>query len=312
MGVNRRQRRRLDGHAAAILMYHRVLPEARAVELAVEPGMFVTPASFAAQLDWLRDSFSVLPLHEITSRLAGDQPLPEGACAITFDDGWRDNVEFALPALRSRDMPATVFVVSERVGTNGSFWADEVVRRMALLSFAEGHRVAEELGASGPPGGPADERLLAHCKAASEEARQPILETLRSLTPDPADAGRELADWDEVDELARSGVDIESHGASHTILTGVSPAEARDDLARALSQLRDRGHARHGLLAYPSGALDDTVVALARELGHTAAVTTERRIARRGDDPLQLPRLGVHEDISRTRAEFLSKVPGAW
>ena len=104
-GAGRRARGRLDGSRAALLMYHRVVPATDAARNAVEPGMFVTPETFERHLAWLTDSFSVLPLHEITTRLADDLPLPPRACAITFDDGWRDNYDFALPALALRPTP---------------------------------------------------------------------------------------------------------------------------------------------------------------------------------------------------------------
>src|SRR5690606_40388206 len=82
-------------------------------------------------------------------------------------------------------------------------------------------------------------------------------------------------------------------------------------LRRSLEILRARGHARHALLAYPSGAFDDAVVELARRAGYRAAVTTEVGLACAATDPLRLPRVAVHEDIARTRAEFLRWVPGA-
>ena len=107
-GANRRARRRLDGTRAAVLMYHRVLPAPDAERLAVEPGMFVTPETFERQLEWLEASFRVLPLSEVVARLADARPLPERACAISFDDGWRDNHTHVLPALARRGLPATI------------------------------------------------------------------------------------------------------------------------------------------------------------------------------------------------------------
>jgi peptidoglycan/xylan/chitin deacetylase (PgdA/CDA1 family) len=68
-------------------MYHRVLPRAEAARDFVEPGMYVTPETFAQHLDWLDSEFRVLPLHEIASNLMEGRSLPHGAVAITFDDG---------------------------------------------------------------------------------------------------------------------------------------------------------------------------------------------------------------------------------
>ena len=308
-GAARRARERLDGSRAALLMYHRVLPAAQARRDAVEPGMFVTPETFAHHLDWLVESFRVLPLHEVTERLTQHQALPPGACAITFDDGWRDNHDFALPALAQRGLPATIFVVTERVGSEGAFWPDEVCRRMAPLPAAEQRALFGQLGNVGP-GTPTD-ALLAYLKQLPEDARERALERVRAQTPGTAASARELLDWSELDRLAQSGVDIEAHGATHAILTGVPRETAERELRVARERLRERDHGRHGLLAYPSGAHDDSVRAIARGAGYAAAFTTERGLATASDDTMAIPRIGVHDDISRTRVEFLRAVPGA-
>jgi hypothetical protein len=67
-------------------MYHRVVPRSDATRDAVESGIFVSPETFARHLAWLDESFAVMPLPEIVSRLRDGRTLPRGACAITFDD----------------------------------------------------------------------------------------------------------------------------------------------------------------------------------------------------------------------------------
>lgn len=307
-GSGRRARKRLDGTRAAVLLYHRVLPAAEAARKVVEPGMFVTPETFDRHLEWLESSFRVLPLHEIASRLAEHLPLPHGACAITFDDGWRDNYQFALPALEKRGLPATIFVVTDRVGTDGAFWPDEVCRRMKGLSDSEQRELALAIGVSAR--GDRIAASLEHLKGMTEQAREPVIDRLRSATRDPCAGERELVDWNELDRLARAGIEIEAHGATHAILTGVSPKEAERELRSARDRLRERDLGHRGLLAYPSGAHDERVRRLACGAGYRAAFTTEPGLANPADDPFALPRLGLHDDVSRTRVEFLRVVPG--
>jgi len=306
-GANARARRRLDGSRAAILTYHRVLPDADADRLAVEPGMVVTPSTFALHLDVLEEHFRVLPLHEIATRLVEGLALPTGACAITFDDGWRDNALHALPELARRGLPATIFVVTGRVGSRGAFWPDEVCRCLASLPAPDRQRLARELGAG--PGDPV-QALLSHLKPQPEAQREGALEHLRAAAPVRSADERELLDWEELARMSAAGVDVESHGATHAILTSVAPHEALEELRASREQLRARGHGRHGLLAYPSGAHDAQVRELSRAAGYRAAVTIERGLAEAGGDPLALPRLALHEDVSRSRAEFLFRVPG--
>ncbi len=309
LGVNRRTRGLLDGSRAAVLMYHRILPRMQALREGVQPGMYVAPETFARHLAWLEENFQILPLHEIVTRLLDDPPLPPGACAITFDDGWRDNAEYALPELERRGLPATIFVVTQRVGTAGAFWTDELCRRMAPIDRRARQRLAMRLGASSS--GDPIEALLAHLKGLHDTQRCTALDALRQATESPPAHAPELLDWDDLARLASAGIDIEAHGATHAILPGLPVSELERELRSALEVLHGHGHGRHHLLAYPNGDHDEQVRRVARTLGYRAAVTTESGLAHVRTDPMAIPRVALHDDVSRTRAEFLSRVPGA-
>ncbi len=292
-----------------MLMYHRVLPREVIVRDHVEPGMVVTPETFSRHLGWLEEQFSLLPLHEIVARKTRGASLPPRACAITFDDGWRDNLEYALPALERRGLPATIFVVTERVGTAGAFWPDEVCRRMAPLPLDRQRALARRLGAEAA--GDPVASVLDHLKRVPEAARPDLLGSLRGQTDAPADCGRELLDWADLARLANAGIDIESHGATHAILTGIPDHAVERELRSAREQLLARGHGRYGLLAYPSGCHDERVRAIAGQVGHTGAFTTEPGLLNAGSEWLALPRIGLHDDISGSRAEFHYRFPGS-
>ena len=308
-GRSARERAALGGDRGVILMYHRVLPRPQAEAERVEAGMFVDPATFGRHLEWLAAHFRVLPLSEMAAKMAAGEPLPQGACAITFDDGWTDNLVHAAPHLSRVGLPATLFAVSDRVGTEGGFWPDETERRLAGAAAGTRAALASAIGMDRSSSEPAD--FLEFLKGVRETDRPELIDQIRAQTTDALADPRPLMNWEELDRLAEIGVEIEVHGASHAILTGLDPAGVRDELSRSLTRLRERGHAKHGLLAYPSGAYDAGVVEIARELGYRAAVTTEPGLASPGCDPLLLPRVGIHDDISRTKAEFLRFVPGA-
>jgi peptidoglycan/xylan/chitin deacetylase (PgdA/CDA1 family) len=308
LGLTTRAHRRLDGSCAAILNYHRVIPESQARRDFVEPGVYVTPESFGQQLDWLNRYFRVLPLHEVGRALLDRRSLPERACSITFDDGWQDNYEHALPELARRGLPATIFVVTRRVGSDGAFWPDEVCRRVAPLSERDQHELASRLGVGVGP--PTLNDLLEFLKRQPEDDRNEVLDELRSHTEAPRSRGRELMNWDELGRLSGAGIDIESHGATHAILTGLRHDQAVAEMRDSLADLRARGLGRHGLLAYPSGGYDGGVMKAAREVGYRAAVTIEDGLASKASDVFALPRLCVHQGIASSREEFLFKIPG--
>ncbi len=90
--------------------YHRVIPEEFAQRDHVEPGTYVPHKSFRMQLEALGNVLRVVPLHEFANRLIEARPLPARPCAITFDDGWLNNCEFAYLKLKGAELPAAFFL----------------------------------------------------------------------------------------------------------------------------------------------------------------------------------------------------------
>src|SRR3954463_9674340 len=84
-----------------VLCYHSVHPSV--------PYSSATPAEFAAHLDWLAATCDVVPLETLVTE-ANHAGRPR--VALTFDDGYADNHEHALPALAERNLPATFFVTA--------------------------------------------------------------------------------------------------------------------------------------------------------------------------------------------------------
>jgi peptidoglycan/xylan/chitin deacetylase (PgdA/CDA1 family) len=104
-------RPRMDGPLVRILTYHRVN------DAHPRDRLTVHPRAFAAQMEELRATRSVITVEEAVSALRGDRPIPAGAVAITFDDGYRDNFTFAVPILEQFGFSATFFIATGYMGT---------------------------------------------------------------------------------------------------------------------------------------------------------------------------------------------------
>ncbi len=114
-----------------VLMYH-------AFSETDEIDRFVMPKrSFARQMRMLSLlRYRVIRFEDLAAALAEGRNLPRRAVAITIDDGYLDNFEIAA-LLRKRGFPATVFLVSDRLGANNDWDSDGVVAGRALLSQSE-------------------------------------------------------------------------------------------------------------------------------------------------------------------------------
>lgn len=277
-----------------ILTFHRVPVE--------EDWMFpgeATAARFEQICRWLRAWFDVLPLDTAMNRLKqGD--LPAGACAITFDDGYADNHDVALPILQRLGLSATFFIATGY--TDGScMWNDVVLdalRRTRRDSIDLSEVLAME-GARLALGSHEDRRAAAHrivdgIKYEAEERRMACaLRCAAALDVEPC---RDLMmSPKQLQAMARGGMSLGAHTVRHPILKDLPPDRVRAELQQSRSELESLVQTRVGLFAYPNGRpdvdYDLTTVAVVRDLGFDAAVTTSQGVATRGSDPYQVPRI---------------------
>ncbi len=124
-------------------MYHRVVPD-DADTTGIEAGMFVRASTFARQLDWLGRRWTMKTLGDALQDPPGaDEP---SVAVVTFDDGWRDNLEVAWPILAAHRVPATIFLVSDWCATgahaNGSFLRPDEVTELAASGIEFGAHTA--------------------------------------------------------------------------------------------------------------------------------------------------------------------------
>jgi peptidoglycan/xylan/chitin deacetylase (PgdA/CDA1 family) len=299
-----------------VLMYHRVLPAHDARFRDEEPGMIVTPDSFRQQLRALKRLFTVMPLAEWTERRAAGKPLPERACAVTFDDGWRDNYEYAFPLLQQEQVPATVFAVSHMIGTRQQFWPNRLAQVLAADNREELHTfswLAQLPGyhASGPLSREKVAAIIGACKQFSDVFLQDQLTLMeqRLQIREPKEAA--LMNWSQLTEMQSSGlVDIGSHTRHHCrLVEGLPEAMLQQEIIDSRKHLEERLDRPVTLFCYPNGDSSAAAVKLVRE-NYRAAVTTMRGINTPTTAVQALLRIGIHEDISDTPTRFRARLSG--
>ena len=292
----------------AVLLYHRVADPAPDVH-----GLCVPPTEFRAHLEMLRAAYEVVPLSELRGWIDAGRD-PAGLVALTFDDGYLDNLVLASPVLAEMELPATFFITTEHLDLPGEFWWDTLER----LLLADRPMPPElDLNGSHPPlrldTSTADARGHAHAAlhrrlvGASLEERRAAIERMLEWSGKPAALARArplLAA--EVRELAaRPGHEIGAHGVHHLALTFQPDEVARREVNGATRRLGDVLGRPVTTFAYPYGDVGDAAVAAVRAAGLATAVTCEEAPARRGADPLRLPRIEVKAGAADALGERL-------
>jgi peptidoglycan/xylan/chitin deacetylase (PgdA/CDA1 family) len=302
-----------------ILMYHRVLPAHGAEAAREEPGMWVAPETLRMHGQVLREFFEPVHLDAWLQSAARGERLPRRAVALTFDDGWRDNYDFAFPILQELALPATIFLVSQRIGRGSDFWAN---RLGALLErhFAAPGTVrfagvlAETVAAiSAPlPGAgfaEAKTRAIDACKALSDAEMERLVTLSEQSGPPPPVGERKLLNREEILRLRDSGlVRFGSHTRHHPRLQeGLDEKLLHEELEGSRRELEVLLGCPVPLFCYPMGEASAAADALVRRY-YDGAMTTCGGMNVAASDRWRLRRVGVHEDISHTRPLFLARL----
>lgn len=287
MATRGRKRRSL-----LVLTYHRVLRE-RDPLLPSEP----TEVEFGAQLDMLVDAFNVIGLREARARLDSAK-LPPRAVSITFDDGYANNCDVALPLLQARGLPATVFVATGFLD-GGRMFNDTVIEAV--------RRAGPELDLSSVGLG----RYSLPDVAARRRAIDQILPAIKHLIPDERRAkaeciaeavgaqlpGNLMMTEAQARRLADHGIELGAHTVNHPILTSVPSEVARTEIRQSRQRLEEITGRPVRCFAYPNGRpdadYDASHVAMVREAGFELAVSTAHGAAGPGADRHQLPRVAL-------------------
>lgn len=234
------------------------------------------------QLRILQRLCTIVPLGSALRDLTEGRPLPPRALAVTFDDGYRDNLTIAGPMLRRLGVPATCFLVPGILSGETDPWWERLAWGFARATAPgvdwEGTRLDT---ADVPARRQAFDQVSGALKTRDRKERDAaVAELVELLEPGGAsyDAREMFLDWDGARELG-GYMELGSHTMYHAILSQEDAAAQHDDLARSREELRRGTGAEIGVLAYPNGKqadYDDATLSAAAAAGYDHAITTER------------------------------------
>ena len=300
----------LTDPALSILIFHRVL--ARPDPLF--PGE-TDAARFDALMGLVARSFRVVTVGQALAELARGRVVPR-SLAITFDDGYADNADVALPILQRHGLRATFFVATGFLD-GGRMFNDSVIEAVRASPRDELDLGEFGLGCLGLRS-PAERRavidaLIPKVKVLPLREREHALQRLWRACGEPALPQALMMRSAQVQQLHAAGMEIGGHTANHPILARCPNDEARREIESGRDALQRLIDAPIEVFAYPNGRpdsdYDERHVRMVRELGFRGAVSTARGAARVAADPFQLPRhTPWGRSLARWSAEFLANL----
>jgi len=295
-------RRLFPSRNVAILRYHAICgPEGHSY---ADPSICVSPAAFERHVRYLASHYSVLPLPEVVQRLQDRRPLPSNCVALTFDDGYEDNLA-AARTLGLYGLSATFYITAGCMADGEPFWPAEV---RALLRAIPGPRLELATPQSNiqiPLAVESDRRAAVRTvsklfKTHPIPVRERLRDQLRAAAGNPPVPSPMLG-WDQIREMARLGMTIGAHTLTHPNLPNAGLDDATAEITGSKQRLEDVLGAPVTMFSYPNGGAErhytPELQRVVRTAGYDAATTSRNGFARLQSDPYALERLQVHERL---------------
>lgn len=266
-----------------VIMFHRVLSEDDPRWASCDPDYTVSARLFAECLDFFSRHYSVVSTDQVLAARRGGTALPPRPLLITFDDGWADTHDCALPVLQQRQLPALLFVVHDVIGTRQPFFQECLVGAWRL-----GRIHTRELGAALHGAGVADlpstqelasndERVLRRLIAVLEEVDpaqcRRVLDALQGRLDDGL---RHWLDHAELSTLAHADFAIGMHGKTHTPLTRVADLDTELETARKLMAQHLPSRTAPLTMSFPHGRYDAAIARRAHASGYELVFSSDQ------------------------------------
>lgn len=300
----------------SILMYHGVISE----PLPLPDWCFIGVDTFRRQMRTLAGSgLEVLPIAEAVDRLrAGGLARP--AVAITFDDGYRNNVTTALPVLQEFGFPATIFLTTGLVGTQRGLWPSRIVHALATTTEMSVEMDGRRFDLSTPSArhsASADlQAMIKERHGADPSSAVAAVEQALGRPVDPpfdAESPFAIASPNDLARAAETGlIDLGAHTVSHPLLSQLTDAALAFEIDGSIAAVTRLSGRPSRSFAYPNGRpedFDDRAVERLRACGVDIAVTTSEGANTAGADPMRLRRWHVGPGLDGLR--FLAKIRNA-
>ena len=272
-----------------------------------------TPAEFEKQMKYLRDNFQPVSVDDVLEARREGRKLPPDSVLVSFDDGYRDNYEHAMPILRRHGMSGLFFVTTGHLTDRRLFWWEHLsllVRKSGQSAAHLDYPVPEDLDLSSPAAKSRAIRRLNrivkdHFDLDLDRFIAGVAAACRvdwSYDEARALADRALMTWDHVKEMRRAGMGIGSHTRSHRVLQTLPPAELAAELRESRTTLEAQLGEPVTTIAYPVGKPIATSAAIRQaiaEAGYELGFTTRPGINRLvpSDDMLDLHRLTIDRGV---------------
>ncbi len=280
-------------------LFHRVSDE----EDAMWPPMKLS--LFSRIISYLTQHFDIVPLEHYLDDPGGFQTKRKIA-TVLFDDGYKDNMEMAVPILDKYKCPASFYVVTDCIDKNiptwtyimdTIFWRTKKKHIELSYDFVPEKFRSLQLQINDQPN-PLIKEVKPWLKKLPNTQRLTLIRSILSQCDDEPVPENKMMSWADIRQLNSNGFTIGSHSHTHPLLASLqNESEISKELKMSAQRILQEIGKFPKTISYPNGSFDERVVSISEKEGYKYGLAVEQQFFRPlKDDIFKIPRVELYQE----------------
>ncbi len=252
--------RHLESRSLVIFNYHRI----RSGSIEGHPfdeGVYgPTQEIFWDHMNWLKKNTNLISEQELIEHVRDQKKLPKASVMVTFDDGYKDNAELALPVLTDQKIPAIFFIATHSIEKRELGWWDTIAYMIKKTTHSQLVLRGRTFDLS-PPRGAVIHELQEWMRTLRADNTASLIQEISTACevslPTPEMCSKELMTWEQISESVKAGITIGSHTHSHRVLSTLNLSEQFEEFRLSKQILEQKLGVPIRSVAYPVGGHED-------------------------------------------------------
>lgn len=262
-------------------------------------------ALFKSLINYITKHYAVVKLEDYALDQNGIK-TKKALATILFDDGYKDNIEYAMPVLDQYKCPASFYVVTGCIDKNIPTWTyivDHLLQKTGKqeleleMNFVPAQFQKNEFT---EPAARLEfgSRLKPWMKSLSNDERQEVLTHLTTVFTDVDSPANKMMNWNDLSQIQSAGYMIGSHSVTHPLLASI---KEETELIFELKESGKRIESKLGkfpiTISYPIGSYDERVMKYSEQAGYKMGLAVKQRFYNsETDDRFAIPRVELYNE----------------
>jgi peptidoglycan/xylan/chitin deacetylase (PgdA/CDA1 family) len=244
------------------------------------------PSLFESIIRQLTRTYQVVPLENYLSDSSAYNSSRKKVVTVLFDDGYKDNIQYAAEILQRHNCPASFYVVTDSMDTGKPIWTYQIdyafqhTRREVIhlpFDFVPEHLKSDRIHSRGKVG-EGVKRIKPWLKKLPNRQRVQVFDAIMQQCNDVVLPNDIMMTWEEVRQLRQAGFYVGSHTHTHPILANIETEEEIDfELRHSAERIAKETGEISQSISYPIGSYDQRVMKIARDCGYNFGLAVEQK-----------------------------------